>query len=226
MQVVKFNPPSLKHYDFFYCRVFRLNNFISFNSNYYYFAARIAGLKKILTILFLLIHTMNILGAQLFFSLAEKFSDQQMTANLDENKYNESDLIQLRLPLNIPYTTDRKDYERCDGNIVINGIHYNYVKRIVYNDTIYLYCIPNLQRTALNSVKNEFASRNADLPVNKKNDQPGANRNGFMNEYNVSLFQYNFLSLSGSHCGSYFSNNDNTSPGFIDYPVQPPDRTA
>lgn len=32
-----------------------------------------------------------------------------MIAALDENKYNETDLIQIKLPLNIPYTVNKKN---------------------------------------------------------------------------------------------------------------------
>ena len=146
-----------------------------------------------------------------------------MVASLDENKYSEADLIQIKLPLNIPYTTDWKDYERCDGHIVLNGMHYNYVKRIVFNDTMYLYCIPNQQKTTLNNTKNEYAKQSTDLPSNKKTEQPAAKRSSLMNEYNLGLLQYNLSCLLRYSANSSLFNNNSTAKGFITYPIQPPD---
>ena len=183
-------------------------------------------MKKILAILLLLIHALNICGVQLFFSFAEKLADRQMVASLDENRYDEHDLIQVKLPLNIPYTTDWKDYERCDGNIVLNGVHYNYVKRIVSNDTMYLYCIPNLQKTELNDTKSEYAKLSTDLPSNKKTDQSTAKRNTLTNEYNFGPILYNFSALLNSAGELSAFNNNSTSTGFITLPIQPPDLAA
>ena len=146
-----------------------------------------------------------------------------MVASLDENKYSEADLIQLKLPLNIPYTTDWKDYERCDGNIVLNGTHYNYVKRIVFNDTMYLYCIPNQQKTELNNTKNEYAKQATDLPSNKRAEQSTVKKNSGFNDYSSGLVQYYFSALSNLSTESFLFNNNNTATGFIRHLIQPPD---
>ncbi len=119
-----------------------------------------------------------------------------MIASLDDNKYNEADLVQIKLPLNIPYTVDRKGYERCDGQIVLNGVHYNYVKRSVQNDTMYLYCVPNQQKTALSNSKTEYARQAIDLPSGKKTELPAAKRNNVLSEYNSNILQYNFSALN------------------------------
>lgn len=146
-----------------------------------------------------------------------------MVASLDENKYNESELVEIRLPLNIPYTTNWKDYERCDGNIILNGIHYNYVKRIVFNDTMYLYCIPNQQKTELNNTKNEYAGQATDLPLNKKSDQSTTKKNNGFDEYNMGISHYNFSALINSITRSPFFNNNKLTAGFLIKPTQPPE---
>ena len=179
-------------------------------------------LKKIFAILLLGVHSFNTCGYQLFFSFAENVADRQMVASLDENKYNESDLMEIRLPLNIPYTTNWKDYERCDGNIVLNGIHYNYVKRIVYNDTMRLYCIPNQQKTELFNTRNEYAKQATDLPAGKKSDQSTTKKNG-LDEYKGGSFSHDFRTLVNYTTRSPFFNDTNLSTGFFMIPAQPPD---
>jgi hypothetical protein len=146
-----------------------------------------------------------------------------MVATLDENKYNEADLIQIKLPLNIPYTTDWKDYERYDGQVVLNGIHYNYVKRIVYNDTMYLYCVPNRQKTELSNTKNEYAKQVTDVPAGKKTEQSNAKRNCVTNEYNSGTLQYSFSVLTNSITLFSFIDNDSITGGFLNKPSQPPE---
>lgn len=146
-----------------------------------------------------------------------------MISALDENNFNESELVQLRLPLNIPYTTNWKDFERCDGNIVLNGIHYNYVKRIVYNDTMYLYCIPNQQKTELSNTRNEYARQASDVPLNKKADQSTVKKNSGFNEYSFGAPSYDFSALTSFPNGSPFFNNSKVAKGFISIPAQPPE---
>lgn len=144
-----------------------------------------------------------------------------MVTALDENKYDESNLVQIKLPLNLPYLTGRNNYERCDGNIVLNGIHYNYVKRLVQNDTMYLYCVPNQQKTTLNNIKTEYAKQSSDIPSGKKSEQPVAKR--IANEYNANIPQYNFFAFDNCAHQYSFVQNSNTSTGFQTLPSQPPE---
>ena len=149
-----------------------------------------------------------------------------MITALDEKKYSETDLIQLKLPLNIPYITNWNDYKRCDGDIVLNGVHYNYVKQKVFNDTMYLYCIPNQQKTELNKTENEFAKQAADNSANKKSEQSSVKRINPVNEYSSALHQYNFSTLLSYTNKFPFFNIGKTAKVFITYPIQPPDTVA
>jgi hypothetical protein len=147
-----------------------------------------------------------------------------MVATLDQNNFKNIDLIELKLPLNIPYSIDRKGYERCDGQIELNGVHYNYVKRSVQNDTMYLYCLPNQQKTALSNSKAEYAKQSSDIPSNKKSEQSTAKQTNILSEYNTRILQYNFSALSNNCKSTYsFFKNANTSAGFLIKPAQPPE---
>lgn len=179
-------------------------------------------MKKTLAILLLSVHLFNLCGYQLFFSFAENFADKQMITSLDKNKYDESELMQIKLPLNTPYITGSRNYERCDGQIELNGIHYNYVKRMVQNDTMYLYCIPNQQKTELNNTKTEYAKQSSDIPSNKKSE-PTAKRGNYLSEYNSNITTYNFSATSYIARKAYAAKNINVATGFITLPAQPPE---
>ena len=179
-------------------------------------------LKKTFAILFLFIHLFNICGYQLFFVLAENVADRQVVAALDENNYDETALVEIKLPLNIPYTIDHKNYERCNGQVELNGIHYNYVKRSVQNDTLYLYCIPNHQKTALSNTVTEYAKQATDLPSGKKTEQSNA-KNYSSGEYNTGTLSYSFCIAAIFHPVLSLRNKNTTLAGFITNPLQPPE---
>ena len=150
-----------------------------------------------------------------------------MVASLDENKYNESDLMEIRLPLNIPYTTNWKDYERCDGNIVLNGIHYNYVKRKINNDTLHILCIPNEQKTQLHEAKNDYTRQLTDLPSgNKKESDSQAKKGGFFSEYNNQVTQYCFTAITPAVRQNTSALRYFIPKGYVDTQIKPPQVSA
>jgi len=149
-----------------------------------------------------------------------------MITRIDENRYSENDLIQIKLPLNTAYAVSHKNYERCDGQLELNGIQYNYVKRIVQNDTMYLYCVPNHQKTELNNTETEYAKQDTDFPSGKKNGQSSIKQNGFSSEYNSGLLSYNFCILISSYEKQISLNNNDTLKGFAASALQPPKNTS
>jgi len=81
---------------------------------------------------------------------------------VDQNNYNENELITIKTKLNLPYYTSSEQYERAYGSITIDGTNYQYVKRRVHNDTLELLCLPNQTNTKLQSVSNELTKSFAD----------------------------------------------------------------
>ena len=128
------------------------------------------NVKKLSAILILTVHLFNLAGYSFLFQYFIKQSDKQIVQQLDNNQYSDKDLVEVKVPLNVPYITNWKDYERYDGEIEWNGIHYNYVKRKVSNDTLYLMCIQNEKKTQLYEEKNNFQRMLTDIPSKKNND--------------------------------------------------------
>ncbi len=121
------------------------------------------------TILLLTVHLFNIGGYRFLFDELENRASYQLVEQLDNKEYNDDDLLEMKVPLPMPYQTNWSSFERFDGEIEINGIHYNYVKRKVVNDTLILMCIPNHGKMKLNSAKEQFFSLVND--ISQKNDQ-------------------------------------------------------
>jgi hypothetical protein len=114
-------------------------------------------LKRAASILLLGVLLFNWGGYRLFTSYLEYEADVRLTADLDQDNYDEADLISIKVANNLPYyTANSATYERVDGEITIKGVPHKYVKRRMYNDSLELLCIPNIEKTGLQNAKDKF----------------------------------------------------------------------
>ncbi len=120
-------------------------------------------MKKLAAIFFLMLFSFNWFGYQLLFDYLQQKSSEETEALLDCDQYNESQLIELKIALHVPYQTTRADFERFNGEIELNGKVFKYVKRKVINDTLYVMCIPDSKRMKLESVKYNFFKISTDF---------------------------------------------------------------
>jgi hypothetical protein len=126
-----------------------------------------------------------------------KQANEQLEAVLDNNSYDESQLIEIKVPVHLPYQNNWTAYERYNGEIELNGIMYKYVKRKLSNDTLYLKCIPNTQKMHLETAKNEFFQISNNLLQNsnsKKQDNTKSVTKTPQTVYYESMFFVNINS--------------------------------
>ncbi len=127
-------------------------------------------------------------------------SDSQLEAKLDNNAYDDTQLLELKVPINLPYQATWADYQRYNGEIEIKGILYKYVKRKVADDTLYVMCIPNTSKMHFKSVKDNFFNITNDLLGNSK--KSGNSRNIQIkfqqNDYDHSFALITFLATACS----------------------------
>ena len=112
----------------------------------------------------------NLAGYRWLFSAIEKKATAKLEQKISAGKYADEQLVEIRIPLNMPYYTD-KDYESVYGETDFNGEHYRYVKRKVSGNTLYLLCLPNKEKNDIAKVKNEFTKAVNDIPANKQGSQ-------------------------------------------------------
>lgn len=135
------------------------------------------------------VHLFNLAGYTLLFDYFIHQSNKQLIQQLDNNEYNDNELIAIKVALHTPYLSNWSDYERVDGEVEVNGVYYSYVKRKVHNDTLYLLCLPNRNKTQLNAARIEYASKAQDAPANAKD--PGTlKKNPAGNEYQQPTTQF------------------------------------
>lgn len=89
-------------------------------------------MKKTAAILLMGIFLFNWIGYRLLTSFMEDQANNNLLVTLDNNNYRDSDLISIKLPASLPSYTNSKHYTRVDGEVELNGIHYNFVKYRIY----------------------------------------------------------------------------------------------
>ena len=187
----------------------------------------IAVLKKIAALFFLIVFAFNWFGYRLLIDFMQKKANEQLEAKLDNNAYDESQLIELKIPVHLPYQNNWTSYQRYDGQIEINGVHYKYVKRKLLNDTLFLKCIPNNKVMHLQSAKDEFFKISNDLAQNdhpKKSDNSNSFFRNLQTVYDNAAFGADILSMISVNQHLWLiaiSAGIISNPHFI--PSQPPD---
>ncbi len=162
----------------------------------YYIVYSNQRLKKITAILLILLLFFNWYGYRLVLSLLQDHADQKLEFRIDNNDYDESQLIEIRVALNMPYQERFTDFERHYGELTIDGIVYTYVKRKMEGDILILKCIPNHSKQQLTKTADDFAKSNS----GQDQDNPGKNRaNSFAKVFSGDYDdQTLFCSLSGT----------------------------
>ncbi|MDB5211586.1 MAG: hypothetical protein JWQ30_2413 [Sediminibacterium sp.] len=145
-------------------------------------------LKRVAAILLLGILLFNFGGYRLFTNYLENRADSKLEASLDKNEYNESDLISIKVAANLPYLANSETYERIDGEITIKGITYNYVKRRLYNDSLELLCIPNMDKTGVKRAGNDFYRLANDIANNNPSKKSTGNNHTHLTKFSVQDF--------------------------------------
>ena len=130
-------------------------------------------MKKLAAILLLAILIFNWIGYRFVVDYMQHKADIQLEARLDKNQYDESQLVELKVAIHLPYQTSWAAYERYDGEITLNGTLYKYVERKVSNDTLYLKCLPNTKKMHLETAKDDYFKNTNDLAQNNNSQKSG-----------------------------------------------------
>jgi len=143
-------------------------------------------LKKIAAILLIAVLSFNWYGYRIVTNILAKNADQQLELRLDNNEYDEFQLVEVRIPLNMPYQNSQMDFERHYGEMEADGKYYTYVKRKIENGVLVLLCIPNDSKEKIKAAGNDFFKIangfDQDQPAKKQSNHSNLAKN-FWTEY-------------------------------------------
>ena len=130
-------------------------------------------MRKTAAILLTLILLFNLCGYRILINFLQQKADTKLETRIDNSEYDESQLIEIRVLMNMPYQQRYTAFERHYGEIEIDGKSYTYVKRKIEGDVLVLKCIANQSKEELNSIKNDLvkANSNTDMDHSGKNSQ-------------------------------------------------------
>jgi hypothetical protein len=120
-------------------------------------------LKRVITISLLLLFCLNIFGYRFVANYFANESSIALQVSLDQNKYDASELVSFKLPLNQPYIVNTDGYESVEGNMDYKGVNYQFVKKRICNDTLEIIGIPNTSKTKIENTKDDFAKQLIDI---------------------------------------------------------------
>lgn len=182
-------------------------------------------LKKITAIFLIAILFFNWYGYRIISSILTQKADKRLELQLDNAQYSESELIEIKIPLNIPYQYDQPEFERYYGEVEVNGKYYMYVKRKIEHGVLTLKCIPNEVKEKIEAAGNDFFKNMTGLDGNQagKKESNSGFAKSFWSEYDDRDTDYGINS-----CNTIFSKHFLSSTSFIDNkyrftPLQPPE---
>ncbi len=162
-------------------------------------------MKRFTAIAFLLIMLFNLFGYRVIFHFVQKANEAQLQLQLDNDWYNDAELVSVKTPLNLPYYSNSSEYEKISGSIEIEGVEYEYVKRRVYNDSLELLCLPDKTQQKLKNAEVDFTKMTAEVP-GSSNTKKNAASKIMLPEYCDVTPQYG-ISMSGVVTNKYYSFN-------------------
>jgi len=185
------------------------------------------NLRKIAAILLICLLLFNWYGYRFVTRYLQKKADHQLEARLDVNDYAESQLIEIRVPLNMPYQNNWAEFERHYGEIEISGKIYTYVKRKIEDGNLILKCIPNTVKQNLKNADNVLFTANNGLDQaqnNNKGNSPLTNifKTIFSDYDNYSL-NCNVKPVADLQSGSWQQGDFSVNSAFLPVAEQPPE---
>lgn len=178
-------------------------------------------MKKTFSIALLFLYLFSLTGYLLLQVYIES-SDKKLIAQLDEHQYDHAELVEVKIPINLPYATDESEYQRMDGEVEFSGVFYNYVKRKISKDTLYILCLPNKSKTRIVATGNKLIKLVNDIPASKKDKDSSKKLNKsieYLHKPHVYAYQITTIFLEKM----IVESTDKLPILNVDVPVQPPE---
>lgn len=104
-------------------------------------------------------------GYDLFFQYMMYRSDAKVFDKINNNHYGHSDLVEVKIPVDMPTQQDWDSYQAISGQVEVKGARYDYAEIKITRDTLYLRVVPNLELTKLVKANVLYGKLVNDLPT-------------------------------------------------------------
>jgi hypothetical protein len=121
-------------------------------------------LKKVLSILLLVIFLFNVGGYYIVFWGLRFQADQQLAARLDANLYRADETIEIKIPVSLPYPVQEQGFQRIGGKFEYGGEYFQFIKSKYQGDTLYVVCIRDHEVKQLETTMTDYVRLANALP--------------------------------------------------------------
>jgi len=104
-------------------------------------------------------------GYDLFFQYMMYRSDVKVFDKINNNHYIHSDLVEVKIPVDMPTQQDWDSYQAISGQVEVKGARYDYAEIKITRDTLYLRVVPNPELTKLVKANVLYGKLVNDLPT-------------------------------------------------------------
>ena len=178
-------------------------------------------MRKSLAFFFLFIFLLNIAG---YYLVMEGWQwHNSITWSQDDERNANHELI-IRVPLNVPYFTQEKDWEKTDGQFDYKGEVYRIVRQKITLDAIFIACIKDSESNLIKQQLKDFAKTFTDRPEDAKQSVKAFP--GFIKDYVSHLVSIKNMVTGWSMPLGYIRPSPSFVSSFLSSIVHPPERTA
>ena len=149
-------------------------------------------LRRLVSILFLIIFLFNLGGYYLVFWGMEVQAKRDLLVRLETESYSSDELVVLTIPVSLPYATNDADYESVAGEFMHNGQYYKLVKQKYENDNLYIVCIKDESTSSISRQLTDYTKVANNLPMGSKQSLNFLAK--IYKDYEPNDFDYAYLS--------------------------------
>jgi hypothetical protein len=123
--------------------------------------------------------------------------ESKLELRLDNDQYDPSRLVHIKVSADrLPYSNSSTNFDRTDGQIDIGSIHYRYVGKRLYNDSVEFLCLPDQETSRLHTARDDFFSLVNDLQNTGHAKTPGSSGKTARNVLKVCFLEDHYLAVT------------------------------
>ncbi|MFA6945313.1 MAG: hypothetical protein WC220_05360 [Pedobacter sp.] len=183
-------------------------------------------LRSLAVALIISVLSFNWYGYDLLVKILETHYDEQLEIALDNNDYDTSQIIELDSKVVLPYIADMTDFERVDGEVMIDGVYYKFIERKYENGRIIYRCIPNTNKIKLHHARSIFyqlMNEIQDTPNHQKHPANPVTAKKTLSDYELQQASGLTFSIHELFAGGYIICSTNTTNPSLGINSPPPE---
>jgi hypothetical protein len=132
---------------------------------------------------------------------------QEQAKHLAILQVKDADFTLIKLPASLYLHMENTDFEYVDQVFEHKNETYNKVKQRIFNDTLEIYCVRNVQHEKLKAHFNDYVSEQLDIDSNNEKDSPLKQLlNNFLKEY-IADSPLKIAQIASNTEGGYWVKN-------------------